>query len=127
MPTENTDALVVRTLPVFKDVAGHHAAVPFYLTASMFGGMPVEIAGGEISDKVGKPVADPHRHTVPEVYFLVSRTPGGARIAVTVDGVDHELVSPAVMYVPTGALHRFVTLEAEPGSFCFGVLLGEES
>ena len=115
----------VRTdVPQFLPVAGHHEPAPFYLTAGMFGGMPVQLAGGEISSKVGKPVADPHEHDVDEVYFLVSPNPGGARIEVLVDGERHELSSPALLHVPAGARHCFLTLEAEPGSYCFGLLLG---
>ncbi|MFE2827554.1 cupin domain-containing protein [Streptomyces sp. NPDC059271] len=117
----------IRTdIPQFLPVAGHHAPAPFYLTADMFGGVPVELAGGPINHLVGKPVADPHRHAVDEIYFLVSPNPGGARIDVLVDGERHELTSPALLRVPAGAEHRFLTLEAEPGSYCFGLLLGSE-
>jgi len=117
--------LRIRTgLPLMASVDGHRFPVPFYLTADMFGGVPVEVAGGEICGLVGKPVADPHRHAVPEIYFLVSPNPGAARIAVTVDGESTELSSPALCYVPAGAEHCFLTVEAEPGSYCFGILLG---
>ena len=43
---------------------------------------------------------------------------------MTVDGERQELTSPALCYVPAGAQHSFVTLAAEPGSCCFGILLG---
>lgn len=120
-----TLSMQIRTdLPILASVAGHHSPVPFYLTADMFDGVPVQIAGGEISRLVGKPVADPHHHEVPEIYFLISPNPGGARIAVTVGGESQELTSPALCYVPAGAEHSFLTLEAEPGSYCLGVLLG---
>ncbi|MET8165971.1 cupin domain-containing protein [Streptomyces sp. NPDC005329] len=118
------DAEIRTDIPRFLPVAGHHAPAPFYLTADMFGGVPVELAGGPIDHLVGKPVADPHRHEVDEIYFLVSPHPGGARIEVLVDGDRHELTSPALLRVPAGAEHRFLTLEAEPGSYCFGLLLG---
>ena len=117
---------VVTGLPVSRAVPGHHRPAPFYLTADMFGGVPVELAGGPIDHLVGRPVADPHRHEVDEIYFLVSPHPGGARIEVMVDGDRHELTSPALLRVPAGAEHRFLTLEAEPGSYCFGLLLGGE-
>lgn len=116
-------ASVRADLPVLRTVDGHHAEVPFLLTADMFGGLPIEVAGGDISDKVGKPVAELHRHEVAELYLLVSPSPGGARIEVTVDGATIEASSPSVVHVPAGALHRFVTLEAEPGSCCFGILI----
>ncbi|MFE9808186.1 cupin domain-containing protein [Streptomyces sp. NPDC005548] len=120
-------AAEIRTdIPRFLPVAGHHEPAPFYLTADMFGGVPVELAGGPITHLVGKPVADPHRHAVDEIYFLVSPNPGGARIDVLVDGERHGLTSPALLRVPAGAEHRFLTLEAEPGSYCFGLLLGSE-
>ena len=111
-------------LPVLTTVAGHRSLVPFYLTGDMFGGVPVEIAGGEISRLVGQPVADPHTHEVAEIYVLISPNPGGARITVAVEGESVELSSPALCYVPAGAEHCFLTLEAEPGSYCLGVLLG---
>ena len=124
-PTETaTEAEIVSQLPIPLAVAGHHQPAPFYLTADMFGGVPVEVAGGPIEHLVGKPVADPHRHEVPEVYLLISPNPGGARITVTVDGEARQLTSPAVCYVPAGAQHCFLTEEAEPGSYCLGVLLG---
>jgi len=110
-----------------RTVDGHYDPAPFYLSADSFGGMPIQLAGGDISDKVGKPVAAPHRHNVPEVYFLVSPTPKGARIDVTVNGEHHELSSPALLYVPAGAEHCFLTLAAEPGSYCFGILLEDRA
>ncbi|MFD8263148.1 cupin domain-containing protein [Streptomyces griseoluteus] len=116
----------VRTdIPQFLPVAGHHDPAPFYLTSDMFGGVPVQVAGGPVDHLVGRPVADPHRHEVDEIYFLVSPHPGGARIEVHVDGARHELASPALLRVPAGAEHCFLTLEAEPGSYCFGLLMGE--
>jgi hypothetical protein len=131
MPPEGdqiVDDTQIRTdLPIAIPVAGHREPVPFYLTADMFGGVPVELAGGEITDLVGKPVADPHRHRVPEVYFLISPHPGGARISVTVGASRYQLASPALLHVPAGAEHCFVTEQAEPGSYCFGILLGRES
>jgi hypothetical protein len=110
-------------LPILRELAGHHAPVPFYLTGSMFGGVPVEVAGGEISGSVGRPVAEPHRHAGPEIYLLLSPEPGGAVIDVEVDGRRHRLHAPCAFYVPSGALHRFVTRSAVKGSFCLGILL----
>jgi hypothetical protein len=118
------DPLVRTGLPIFLPVAGHHYPAPFYLTADMFGGVPVELAGGDISHLVGKPVAEPHTHEVAEIYFLVSPNPGKARIEVYIGDDRRELESPALCYVPAGAKHRFVTLEAEVGSYCFGLLIG---
>ncbi|MFG1892309.1 cupin domain-containing protein [Micromonospora sp. NPDC049051] len=110
-------------LPLFRQIPGHHAPTPFYLTADMFGGLPVEVAGGEISDKVGKPVAAPHTHEVPEIYLLMSPTPGGAVIDVVADDKHYTLTSPAAFFIPAGTVHHFVTRSAEPGSYCLGVLL----
>ncbi|MEU5100066.1 cupin domain-containing protein [Streptomyces sp. NPDC020996] len=119
-------AEIVSRLPVPLAVAGHHQPAPFYLTADMFGGMPVQIAGGELSALVDKPVAEPHTHEVDEIYFLISPDPGQARIEVHLDGVRHELTSPAVMRIPAGSEHYFVTKEAVVGSYCFGILLGSD-
>lgn len=115
--------LVETALPVFYQIPGHYDRTPFLLTKDMLGGHNIEIAGGEISDKVGKPVAAPHTHEVPEIYLLISPDRGGAVIDVEADGKHYELSSPATMLIPAGAIHRFVTKKAQPGSFCLGVLL----
>jgi hypothetical protein len=116
---------IICALPIPLEVSGHREPVPFYLTSDMFGGMPVQIAGGELSALVGKPVAAPHVHEVDEIYFLISPVPGQARIEVQVDGARHELTSPAVMRIPAGRKHCFVTKDARAGSYCFGILLGD--
>ena len=110
-------------LPVFRTIDGHHRPVPFVLTRDMFGGIPVELGGAEISDLVDKPVAEPHVHEVPEIYLLFAPTPGAAVIEVEVEGETYELKAPAALYVPKGQRHRFVTRQAVPGSFCFGLFL----
>lgn len=115
--------LVEQNLPVLQQIPGHYGQTPFFLTRDMLGGQPIEIAGGEISDKVGKPVAAPHTHEVPEIYVLMSPTPGGAVIDVVAEGQEYELASPATMLIPAGTVHHFVTKQAEPGSYCLGVLL----
>jgi hypothetical protein len=116
-------ATVVRDLPVFQEVGGHHAPVPFFVTAAMFGELGFEVAGGEISDKVDTPVADPHTHDIPEIYLLLAPEPGGAVIDVLADGEHHELSAPAAMFIPAGTVHRFVTKKAMPGSYCLGLLM----
>jgi hypothetical protein len=116
--------LAIEELPLQREVEGHHAPVPFYVTRDMFGGLPVEIAGGEISNLVGHPVASPHTHDVPEVYLLLAPEPGGAVIDVHIEGRRHELVAPAAFFVPAGTLHHFVTRAATSGSYCLGILLG---
>jgi hypothetical protein len=121
-----TPAEIITELPIPLAVAGHREPAPFYLTSEMFGGLPIQLAGGELSALVGKPVAAPHTHEVDELYLLVSPNRGGARIEVLLDGQRHELTSPAVMRIPAGSEHCFLTLEAEVGSYCFGVLIGEQ-
>jgi mannose-6-phosphate isomerase-like protein (cupin superfamily) len=122
------EVIIERDLPVFKEIAGHFAPTPFLLTAQMLGGLGFEIAGGEISDKVGKPVAAPHTHPVPEIYLLLSPEPGQAVIDVYIDGEQHELSSPAALFIPAGTVHHFVTRQAAVGSVCLGILLtGEPS
>lgn len=118
-------AEIITALPVPLGVAGHREPAPFYLTSEMFGGLPFQLAGGELSALVGRPVAEPHTHDVDEIYLLVSPNPGGARIEVMLEGTRYELTSPAAMRVPAGAEHCFLTLEAEKGSYCFGVLVGD--
>jgi hypothetical protein len=110
-------------LPVFRSVAGHHAPVPFLLTRDMFGGIPVELGGAEITALVGRPVAEPHVHDVPEIYLLFSPEPGGAEIDVEVEDESFRLTAPAALFVPAGRRHRFVTRSAVPGSYCYGLFL----
>lgn len=114
----------ITDLPVMRPVAGHFAAVPFFVTDSMFGGLPFEVAGGDISGRVGQPVAELHSHPVPEVYLLVSPTPGGAAIAITRGDEQFTVESPAAVFIPAEVPHRFETLDAERGSCCFGILVG---
>jgi hypothetical protein len=118
---------LISDLPRMLEVAGHFRLVPFFLSTSMFGGLPFEIAGGDISQLVDKPVADTHTHEFPEIYLLLSPNPGGAEIDIEVDGARFRAVAPSAFYVPAGARHRFITRKAEIGSYCLGVLLGAES
>ena len=115
---------VIDDLPWVREVPGHHAPTPFYLTAEMFGGLPVEMAGAELSALVDKPVAEEHEHAVPEIYVLLSPEPGAAEIEVHLAGTVHRVVAPAAFYVPARTPHFFVTKRAVRGSFCLGLLLG---
>lgn len=110
-------------IPVFRHVPGHHMPAPFLLTSTMFGGLPFDLAGAELSELVDKPIADPHTHEVPEIYLLISPEPGGAMIEVLLDGTTYELVAPGALLIPAGATHCFVTRRAIRGSYAFGVLL----
>ena len=110
-------------LPVFRAVDGHHRPVPFILTRDMFGGIPLELGGAEISNLVDTPVAEAHVHDVPEIYLLFAPNPGDAVISIEVDDETYELSSPGALYVPAGRRHRFVTRKAVPGSFCFGLFV----
>lgn len=84
------DPEIIEGLPIPLAVAGHHQPAPFYLTADMFGGLPVQLAGGELSAMVGKPVAAPHTHPVDELYLLVSPNKGApaSRSCSTADGTN---------------------------------------
>lgn len=117
------ERLTASDLPILREVPGHAAAVPFFLTADMFGGLPIEIAGGEISSSVGAHISDPHVHDVPEIYLLLSPRRGEAVVEITVEGRKLELESPGVYYVPAGVTHSFVTRRAAPGSYCLGILV----
>lgn len=114
---------LIANLPRFIAVAGHFRQVPFFLTTDMFGGLPFEIAGGDISSLVDKPVAETHVHVCAEIYLLLSPNQGGAEIDIEVDGTPFRAVAPSAFYVPAGARHRFVTRKAEAGSYCLGILL----
>lgn len=116
----------VLKLPLMRPVEGHHQNVPFFVCSDMFGGVPFEIAGGDISRLVGVPVAETHQHSVDEIYLLISAEAGDAVIDVEVDGVSSTFTSPCAIHVPAGARHRFITRAAKPGSFCFGILYGSD-
>jgi mannose-6-phosphate isomerase-like protein (cupin superfamily) len=109
-------------LPLMQPVSGHHNAVPFFITMDMFSGVPFELAGGDISGLVDKPVASSHKHEVDEIYFLISPLPGEAIIDVTIDMETTTYSSPAVIHVPAGHEHNFITRKANKGSYCFGIL-----
>lgn len=113
-------------LPTFKEVAGHFHPAPFYLTDDMYGGVNVEIAGGPIDHLVGKPVAEPHTHDVPEIYLILAPEKGGAKVQIDVEDEIYIVEAPATFYVPAGAKHRFLTLEATKGSYCLGILLNDK-
>lgn len=117
---------LIDDLPWIKEVSGHHAPVSFYLTSEMFGGLPIEMAGAELSAIVERPVAAEHQHPVPEVYLLLSPQPGEAEIEVHLAGETHHLTSPAAFFVPAKIPHFFVTKRATRGSFCLGLLLNQQ-
>ncbi|MDJ0088085.1 MULTISPECIES: cupin domain-containing protein [Pantoea] len=112
----------VTDLPLMLLVEGHHNKVPFFITKEMFYGVPFELAGGDISGLVDKPVADTHKHEVDEIYFLISPLPGEAVIDVTINMETTTYSSPAVIHVPAGHEHKFITRRAGKGSYCFGIL-----
>lgn len=124
MPDSPRRPEAITDLPRMRPVEGHHAPSPFYLTSDMFGGLDFEMAGVEISELVGRAVADAHTHTLDEIYILFSRKPGEATIEITAGDVVQRLVSPGAFLVPAGVPHRFITVEAAPGSFLFGILRG---
>jgi len=112
-------------LPTLKEVPGHYHPVPFLLTLDTFGGLPIEMAGGEISHLVNSPVADMHMHEVPEIYLLLSPEPGGAVIEIDVEGEQYVVESPIAVYIPAKMRHRFITRKAMAGSYCLGILLNK--
>jgi hypothetical protein len=118
---------IEKDLPTLVEVDGHHRPVPFLLTADMFGGLPVELAGAEISGLVGQPVAAPHVHEIPEIYLLFSPEPGGATITVEIEDESFDVDSPAAVYIPAGKKHRFVTRAATRGSYCYGMFIRGEA
>lgn len=119
----SNSSLIEADLPIFRKVPGHYAEVPFLLLSTMFGGLPFDMAGSEVSQLIDKPIAAPHTHEVPKIYLVISPESGGAMIEVSLDGTTHELVAPGAFFVPAGATHCFVTRKAIPGSYVFSVLL----
>ncbi|MCT8343534.1 MULTISPECIES: cupin domain-containing protein [Photorhabdus] len=115
-----------QNLPVMKPVVGHENKVPFFITKEMFGGVPFELAGGDISKLVNKPVAALHKHEVDEIYFLISPEPNEAVIDVTINGETKTYSSPSVIHVPAGIEHQFITRKASKGCYCFGILYGSK-
>jgi hypothetical protein len=114
-------------VPIPLAVRGHFQPAPFYLTADMFGGVPVQIAAAELSARVGRPIAEPHTHPVDEVYLFLSPNPGGCTVRVHLAKREYTVRSPATFHIPAGALHCFEIVSAEFGSYACGVLLGTEA
>jgi hypothetical protein len=121
------DDQVLLDLPRLVAVDGHRLPAPFYLTREMFGGIPIELATAELTSLAGDAVADLHVHTTPEVYVLISPTPGGAECLIEIAGNRRVVRSPASCYIPAGKPHRFAVLRAEHGSWMLGILLAFES
>lgn len=111
---------LIADLPRRFMLAGHHQPTPFYLTPDMFPGVPVSIASVDVSQWVGRGVAAPHTHDVPEIYLCLNRD---VRVAVTMAGVEHVLDSPFAFYVPAQVEHCFVTLRADGEAYVLGILL----
>lgn len=126
MSARNQSVQVARELPVWREVAGHHAAAPFLLTQEMFGGLPFDLASAELSELVDRPIAELHEHDSAEIYVLLSAQPGEAEIEIELPDGPVRLTSPAALLVPARTKHRFVTRRAAPGCFCLGLLLSNE-
>ncbi len=122
---QNYPTAIATALPTSKEVSGHYHPVPFILTLDTFGGLPIEIAGGEISHLVNSPVADMHMHEVPEIYLLLSPEPGGAVIEIDLEGEQYVVEAPIAVYIPAKMKHRFITRKAMAGSYCLGILLNK--
>lgn len=124
IPKSKESVKIFSEIPVYKSVEGHFSKAPFLIAAEMFGDdLDFEMVGQEICAMAGKSVAEPHVHTHPEIYLLVSSKPGDAEILVETAQGSYTMTSPSSAFIPAHVQHRFIVQKSSPGSFCFGILL----
>ncbi len=117
------DHLIVRNLPRFMEVEGHHDKAPFWLTGEMFAGVKIRVAAKDCSQMVNKPHADPHRHDVPEIYLAITDYPGDMQVEVLLDDESYVLESPFTVFIPAGVLHAFRVLKCDQPNYLLGIVL----
>ena len=112
--------IILQKLPKYRAMVGHHHRVPFYLDHTILPNLPVSIVAldlGRLHDGVA---ADPHTHDTPEVYLLPDY-PIPVKVLITVGELTQVVTSPAVCWIPAGAIHQFRVLKARQGQFIFGI------
>lgn len=114
---------VVRGLPNYVTIQGHHAPAALYVQPEhLEGTLALTVAAVDASELVGKPLADLHSHEVEELYLVVSP---GLRFEVQTDEGSVMVDSPASVRIPAGKPHRFVIHAAATAPLPFlGILMG---
>lgn len=107
--TRHAGVTVVRELPVYEEIEGHHTPAAIYVSPEHLSGFPLKIAAVDAAELVGRPLADLHTHTVDELYLVVSP---GLKFEVQTDETAIDVTSPASVRIPAGTRHRFVVHEA---------------
>lgn len=119
---QRSGVVITQGLPVYHEVAGHHAPAPFYVTPETVPGAPFSVAVVDAARLVGAPHADLHVHEDHDELYLVA-TPG---LRFTVETADDaiELESPATIAIPAGVPHRLVCHAVETDTCPFlGILV----
>jgi mannose-6-phosphate isomerase-like protein (cupin superfamily) len=115
--------LIVKNLPQFKEVEGHHEKAPFWLTEEMFPEVKIRVAAKDCSKMVNKPHADPHRHDVPEVYLAITEYPGDMKCQILLEDESYVLESPFSVFIPAGVHHAFKVLKCDHPNYLLGIIL----
>jgi len=113
---------VVTDLPRMVEVVGHYHPAPCWLTADMFPGVNVRVAGQEATNMVGKPHAAPHVHNVPEIYLAPSEKKGDLVVEVQMDDDKFRVEAPFSIFIPSGVRHCFTVLKCASPHFIMGVV-----
>jgi hypothetical protein len=114
---------VVTDLPREVFVGGHHHPTPCWITPGMFPGVGFQMAGHEMTDRVGKPHAEPHVHDVPEIWVAPAATKGALVIEAQMDGDKFLVEAPFSIFIPPGVRHCFTVTKCESPHYVMGMIL----
>ncbi len=113
---------IVRDLPQFADMPGHHRPAPSWIYPGMFPGVNIRINAADVSKMVRAPHADLHVHPDnPEIYFAVGETRGDIVIEVQMEDEIFTVDSPFAVFIPPGTRHRFTVLKCDSTNYVFGM------
>ncbi len=114
---------IVRNLPHFMEVEGHHEKAPFWLTGEMFSEVRIRVAAKDCSKMVNRPHADPHHHEVPEVYLAITEYPGDMQFEILLGEESYIVDSPCAVFIPAGLRHAFKVLKCDKPNYMLGIVL----
>jgi len=114
---------VVTDLPREVKIEGHHHPTPCWITRDMFPGVNLQVAGHEVSSRVGAPHAAPHVHEVPEIWVAPSERKGDLVIEAQMDEEKFLVEAPFAIFIPQGVSHCFTVVKCESPHYVMGMLL----
>jgi hypothetical protein len=120
LPLIETNELVPSSsIPFHKD----HPAIKRHAPTAF----PVHVAVHEVSDAVESDAccSERHSHPVPEIDLLIA-PPGELVYRIELDGVEHEVSSPASVWIPAGVVHAANVVRGS-GTFVCAVFADTET